>query len=336
MSCNSLVFTQLGNDTLTGAAGPLNPSNWVTPIETGHAITLTGTSASGNGGLGGEAEWVGSVAPSDQYVAVTWMGVLAAEYIDLTVRRDPTNVSALFEASFTHGSTSAFLLDNAGVWQSNFNLSSPLATGDKLRFSVLGTQACVWRDTGSGYVLEHTDTLPAVLPTGGTVAGQSGFNLSGAGLANAFQTGSVAASSVPTLTATLADGSPLPAGVAGIRFQTINIGAHPNYAFPTESLVPGTVASYKQGSYGINITGTSGAWTISADSSWITFSKSSGTGDQLITCSLNTGPAVDGVPHSAGVYSSTITLVNGGNTVTLTAKANIGRSLTDAITFLAS
>lgn len=192
MSCSTNTLAQLGSDALNGAAGPLTVS-WVSPIETGHAIVLNGTSAFGNGTVGGEAKFVGVTIPSDQFAELQWSySGVSAETFDLTFRRDPTNVSALFEASFTHNSVNAFLVDNAGVWQSNFTLSSPLATGHRIRVSMLGTQVCVFRNTGGGYVLEHTDTLPAVLPSGGATAGQPGFNLSGGGLANNFATGSVA------------------------------------------------------------------------------------------------------------------------------------------------
>lgn len=66
MACSSLVLTQLGSDALNGAAGPLSAS-WTSPIETGHAIVLNGTSAYGNGTVGGEAEYIGVVVPQDQY-----------------------------------------------------------------------------------------------------------------------------------------------------------------------------------------------------------------------------------------------------------------------------
>lgn len=198
MSCATNVLTQLGSDALNQAAGAMNPAVWTTPIEVAHALVLNGTSASGGGGAtlpSGEAKYIGVVVPADQYAEIQWEYVGArAEFFDLTFRRDPSVVAAFFMASFTHASTSAFLMDNNGAWSSNFVLSSALATGDKIRVVMLGLQVCVFRDTGAGYVLEHSDTLPALLPTGGTTAGQTGFDLSGSGLVNNFATGSVSGS----------------------------------------------------------------------------------------------------------------------------------------------
>lgn len=215
MSCTTNTLTQLGSDALNEAAGALNASNWVSPIEVGHAIVLNGTSAYGNGSPGGEAKWIGATVPQDQYAEIQWeYSGVNAEYVDLYLRRDPTNASAYWFFSWTHGSTSAYIIDNSGTFSDNYNLSSALATGNKLRVSVLGTQACVFRDTGSGYVLEHSTTFPAILPTGGSVAGQSGFGLSGGGLANNWATGSVTGSGPKTLTGTFQypDGTPVANG----------------------------------------------------------------------------------------------------------------------------
>src|SRR5581483_12255868 len=226
MSCSSNTLTQLGSDALNESAGSMNPSNWTTPIETGHAIVLNGTSAYGNGTPGGEAKYIGATVPQDQYAEIQWeySGALA-EYFDLTFRRDPTTAGAFFFASFTHNSTSAYLFDNLGTWESDFTLSSALATGDKVRVAMLGTQVCVFRDTGSGYVLEHSDTLPAILPTSGSTAGQTGFDLSGGGLANNFATGSVVDSSPCALRQIInggfqdASGNPLALGYLTFRLQ---------------------------------------------------------------------------------------------------------------------
>lgn len=202
MPCTSTAFTQLGSDALNGTAGPLSAS-WVSPIEVGHAIVLNGTSAYGNGTVGGEAKWIGTVVPQDQYAEIQMQASAAGAYVDLYLRRDPTNASAYWFFSWDGiGSTNAFVLDNLGSFSDNYQLSSPLAQGNKLRVSAFGLQACIWRDTGSGYVLEHSTTLPAILPTGGTVAGQSGFGLSGQGLANNFATGSVTSISLCALSGT--------------------------------------------------------------------------------------------------------------------------------------
>ena len=193
MSCTSNTLTQLGSDTFVRANGALG-SNWITPIELTQAVVIDTNTAYGGNNLGNnaEAQWNGSAIPSDQYAEVQWeyTGALS-QHFDLTFRRDTTNNFAYWMVSFTHNSTSAFILDNNGVWESLFNLSSALATGDKVRVSLLGTQVCVFRDTGSGYALEHTDTLPSVLPTSTTVAGNPGFDLSALGRVSNFATGSV-------------------------------------------------------------------------------------------------------------------------------------------------
>lgn len=183
MSCSSNTLTQLGSDTFVRANGALG-SNWTTPIELTQAVTIDTNTAYGgnNGGNNAEAQWKGGTIPSDQYAAVQWeySGALA-QHFDLTFRRDTTNNFAYWTVSFTHNSTAAFLLDNNGTFEDDFTLSSALATGDKVRVTMLGTQYCVFRDTGSGYVLEHSGTLPQVLPTSGTVAGNPGFTLSAQG-----------------------------------------------------------------------------------------------------------------------------------------------------------
>lgn len=275
MSCTGLNLTQLGSDALNEAAGPLSAS-WVSPIETGHAIVLNGTSAYGNTGVGGEAKFVGVTVPQDQYAEIQWEGTSAGEFVDLTFRRDPTNVSALYEASFTHGSTSAFLVDNAGTWQSNFTLSSPLATGNRLRVCLLGTQVCVFRDTGSGFSLEHSDTLPAILPTGGSTAGQTGFNLSGAGLANNFATGSVAGT--PSLSV-----SPLSLAFSPCPFTGIQPNSGQPYA-AGKTNGNGSLTVSNSGS------GTSMPFTVSSDVSWLIpspVSGDAGSSPQTVTVTLN-------------------------------------------------
>lgn len=189
------ILTQLGSDTFIRANGALG-SNWITPIELPQAVTIDTNTAYGGNNLGNnaEAQWNGGAIPSDQYAEIQWeySGALA-QHFDLTFRRDTTHNFAYWAASFTHNSTSAFVTDNNGVFEDLFNLSSPLTTGHKVRVTMLGLQYSIYRDTGSGYLLEHSGTLPAVLPTSGTVAGNPGFDLSAQGRVNNWAVGSVAA-----------------------------------------------------------------------------------------------------------------------------------------------
>ena len=167
------VFTPYGSDTFARADAPNLGPDWVVAAGD-QPIAIVSNLAQATVSIAEEL-WNVTPIPPDMYAQVTYRGVVVGTAdINIVLRAtdDPTP-GACWLFGFSTGITGAYISDNLGTFEFDFDLPQVLQVNDVILCYVFGLEAGVYVNN----VLVGKTTLPARAPTGGVNGGQAGLEL---------------------------------------------------------------------------------------------------------------------------------------------------------------